>query len=471
MASVEDQNSYQLQTEGESSMGKMTGRQAIKIAALSTVVVSLCSQLLASDKYPHATLAEAFKEAHFDPHDQGSMFFVVAADPHVGRKNVPEFPPQIINELNAMKAPPKFLLVNGDLIESASRYFGNIPGKAQKKKAIAEFTTIKQNLSVLNPEIAQKFTLGNHDTYPYEKDGELFRTVFKDQKVYESFDMEGVHFICLNGAQSGDIDEKQLAWLVADVAKQPKDKTIISFVHQPALGALVNERGIGQAIKKAFAKHEGKLWLVAGHNHANTVRVFTLPKTKIVQASMCTCNNLIWGGHEKPGYWIYCVKNGMLQTRIFRKLDGAYRIDAKPNLAKARKISTAFDSTENIVQKIMVGADRNYLISHKAKDVVTWWAYTKELVYKFPLTGFEKKPTKLAVLGLLYHHLKDKRTAKIFLSADGENWTQMDLPKPKDAVYLFELPAEVVGAENVHLKLEGPGFGGGVMVGGFALCL
>jgi hypothetical protein len=452
-------------------MGLITCKIFAKAVAFSMAAYLLGSPLLASVRYPLATLEDAFKEAGFNPRDKGSMFFVVAADPHVGRKNVPEFPPQVIKEINEMKVAPRFFLVNGDLIESASRCFGNIPSQSQKKKAIAEYETIKQNLSVLKPEIALKFTLGNHDTYPYEKDGGLFRTVFNDHKAYESFDMNGVHFVLLNGAQSGDIDETQLDWLVADVAKQPKDKTIISFVHQPALGSLVNERGISQAVKKAFANHEGRLWLVAGHNHANTIKVFALPKTKIVQASVCTCNGLIWGGREKPGYWIYCVKDGRLQARIFRKLDAAYRLDAEPNLARARKIREAFDSTQNVVRKIMVGADRKYLVRHKAQDVVTWWAYTSELVYKFPLAGLGTKPTKVAVLASLYHQVNDKRRATVSFSADGINWTQMDLPKPKDAVYLFDLPADVLAAENVYLKLQGPGYGGGVTVGGFALCL
>jgi len=256
------------------------------------------------------------------------------------------------------------------------------------------------------------------------------------------------------------------------MAGLPKPQIVIAFVHQPSLGSVVNERGIPQAVRLAAARHEGEMWLVCGHSHANRTTAYQLPKTTIVQASITTCNGKIWGGSEKPGYWIYCIGGGRLRGRIYRRLGKGYRIDSPPNRSKARPIPEPFAGINQILWQVMVGhGDREYLVSQKAADVVTWWGYTKELVYGFPLAQISPAPPHLAILANLYQGSPTPaKRAAVFISPDLTGWQEMPLAEPRGGATLFALPPTVLQADKLYVKISGPGYGGGVAVAGFALC-
>ncbi len=420
----------------------------------------------ADAKYLFATLDEAFKSAGYDPNGQSAATFAVCADLHVG-KELNGLEPTLLKELNEMKPAPKFLVIAGDMITNASHSFGNVPNAAQKEKAVTEFQMLKESLKDLSPSIAVKMALGNHDTYPYEKDGALFRSVFTDHPVYGSFTEGGVHFMLLNGGQSGDIDAAQMEWMLKDLAAIPVDQAIVAFVHQPAVGRVVSERGIGLAVKKAFADRTGELWLIGGHGHGNSTSVFQLPKTKLAQVMVTTCNPKVWGDSEHPGYWIYGVDKGHVAVRVFRKLGVGYRVEPPPNSAKAAPIPEPFEKLDGILWKVMVGdGDKPYRVTCKAADVVTWWGYAKELVYRFPLAELKVNPARLAILAELGK--KDKKDcSEVSISSDGKSWDPLDLPEPVNSVYLFSLP-EKFRSGDLHLRIIGKGEG--AVVAGFALC-
>lgn len=423
------------------------------------------STLCAAVEYPYKTLDAAFKAAKFDPNGKDSGYFVATADSHTGIGEE-GFPSAVINEINAMKPRPRFLVVNGDLITNASHSFGNVPNAKQKEKAIREFKLFKESLRSL--KIPFKLTLGNHDTYPYEKDGELFRKVFTDSKVYDSFDEANVHFILLNGAQSGDIDKKQEKWLNEDIAGVAPDKTIIIFVHQPAIGKIANERGIALTLEKVLKSHKGKIWVIGGHDHRNDIKTFKMKDTKLVQAVITTCNAKTWGS-ESPGYWIYCLKNGQVCDRIYRKLGEGFRIDKKPDYSKAKPIPKPFEKLKNRTWTLMVGdGDRKYLVKGKGGDVVTWWAYIKELIYKLPLGEKGENASQLAILGYL-GKLGGKDENEVFFSSDGVDWEQIKIEKPQNNAYIFNIPDKLRrSGKELYIRIIGKNHS--CIVAGFAFC-
>jgi hypothetical protein len=431
-------------------------------------IIFLCIAMLGvicgAAKYPYKTLEEAFKAAKFDPDAKDSGYFIAASDSHSGIGDE-GFPKVIVNEINAMKPEPLFLIVNGDLITNASHGFGNVPDSKQKEKAIKEFKLFKESVSSL--KIPVKLTLGNHDTYPYEKDGELFRTVFVGAKVYDSFDEKGVHFILLNGAQSGDIDKDQEQWLEKDIAKIPPDKTIIIFVHQPAIGKVANERGIALTLERVLSNHRGRIWVIGGHEHCNHVATFKMKNTLLVQATITTCNAKAFG-RERPGYWIYCLKNGQVCDRIFRKLGEGFRIDKKPNFAKAKPIPKPFGKLQDINWTMMIGeGDRKYLVKGRGGDVVTWWAYIKELIYKLPLKEHGGNPSNIAILGYL-GKLGIKDENQVEFSSNGREWKRVKINPPENNVYLFKIPDEFKGKNDLYVRVIGKNHS--CIVAGFAFC-
>ncbi len=222
-------------------------------AALGGLGVGAATGLEGS-AYPFATLAEALASTGFKPDAADSFSVVWAADIHYGVGTPETILPPLLAEVNAMKPLLAFFGIAGDLILIASTSFGQVPGDKQKKKAIEEFELFQQGLKGLDEKIPVKMTLGNHDTFPGEGEPALFHSVFPDVPVDHSFEVKGVPFIFLNGGSCGLIDERQRKWLREQVRLLHKPgATLVTVVHQPALGSVTKERGIPAAVRSAFA--------------------------------------------------------------------------------------------------------------------------------------------------------------------------------------------------------------------------
>ncbi|MBT3377439.1 MAG: hypothetical protein HN742_34450 [Lentisphaerae bacterium] len=425
----------------------------------------------AEPTYPHQDARAAAAEFGFDATAPGCAWFMACTDSHVAFPKSPEFPRYVIDDANAMSPSPAFLAITGDMICSASLSFGHRPNAAQKKTAIKEFEALRDGLQQLKPGIPVRFAPGNHDTYPGEVDLALLRSVFPEAKPYSTEVLAGVHLFFLNGASSGDLDEKQQEWLGGKAGQLLPEAQAILFVHQPALGSVVNERGIGAAVSRAFADHRGLMWLLAGHVHSNRDSVFQLANTTIVQTSMATCSPHYWGGSQKPGYWIYCLDNGVVKGRIYRRHPHGYRTMALPDRSRPRPIPVPFSGLTPVIRTIFVGqGDREFLRTARAADVTTWWGYIKDLSYAFPSTLFETPPARLAVLASLSHNHKDpKRQGHLFLSPDGETWQEVSLSSPSKGSYVISLPADIQAADAIHVRITGSGNLGGFAFLGKAL--
>lgn len=401
-------------------------------------------------KYPYKTLSEAFSALEFDPKKKGNSFFVVTADVHYGSPGDGMI--ATVESVNRMSPKPAFLCVDGDLIVHASTHFGVVPDENDRQKAINEFQQFKADADKLDKQVSLKLTLGNHDTHPKEIDPVLFWEVFPEFPAYHSMDLEGVHLIFLNGHSTGYIDTVQMQWLENDVNTISKNQEVIIFVHQPSMARRVRERGIPAAILKAFKNHNGKIWLIGGHEHKNSQDIFQLKNTKLVQHGI-TCGTIgIWGGVEKPGYWIYCLNDGEVVGRVFKQRTDGYRLEPSPELTKARAVSIPFDNCDNIIWKVMVGeGDRKYLIESNAEDCLNYWAYVKSVTYKFPLIETNNTATKIAVLA---EHKKGnvEMPSQYFVSVDMQNWQEIRLVEFKVDLLVLSIPHSFQKAESIYFK-------------------
>jgi predicted MPP superfamily phosphohydrolase len=420
-----------------------------------------------NDQYPYRSLSEAFQYLKFDPAQDGSTFFVVTADVHYGSAGDGML--ATIREVNKMDPLPAFFCVNGDLILSGSLYFGNIPDEKQRDKANQEFKAFKAVADQLHPDIPLKLTLGNHDTSPKEVDPLMFWKVYPGYPPYQSFDIGNIHFTLLNGHSTGYIDHTQLEWLKADVKKIPGNQTVVILVHQPSMSHRVRERGIPAAVAEAFDGHKGNLWLIGGHEHHNLQMVFQLENTKLIEHHI-TCGTMnIWGGPEKPGYWIYCLRHGQVVGRIFRQRFKGYRHQILPDLTQAEQVPMPFDHLKNIAWKLMVGdGDRDFLIHAQAGDCLNYWAYVKDLIYRFPLSETGNKCNFLAML-VAYDAQNIQKPGQYFISADQKDWMELTIYNNDNALYdvlMFSIPERYRTLKNIYFRFEP---GGEAMVGGFAL--
>lgn len=411
-----------------------------------------CLTAAAEPEYAFATLGEAFQGAGFDADAPGTATFVLTADSHYDakEKRLAVIRP-VIDEINAMAVAPAFFAIVGDLIVNGSTSFGQAPGEAQKETARDEFRALQKDLESLRPEVKTHLVLGNHDTYPYERGAELFRSVFAEREPYGSLDVAGLHVVTLNGGHSGVIGPEQSRWLARDVAGRGGEGEVVLLVHQPALGSVVNERGIAPAVRQAFSGHRGPVRLVGGHAHRNSSVVFRLPNTTIVQHTITTCNGEVWGS-EKPGYWVYCVRDGRVVARIFRRLGQGCRVDPEPDLNRAREMRVPFQDRDDLPWRLLIGEDddRKYLVTGQGGDCETYWFYVRTLVYRLPLTECGFDAATFAVLASLG---SGDKLAKVEVSPDGEAWEQLTIPAARESVYTFSIPESCRQARDLQVKI------------------
>jgi len=157
---------------------------------------------------------------------EDDFYFVQLSDPHWGFMGPAVNPdprgtlPKAIAAVNALPVQPDFIMFTGDLTHTTE-------DPAERRKRMREFREVAATLNVKNVH----YMPGEHDASLDR--GEAFREFWGD--THYAFDHKGVHFIVVDNVSdpAARIGDAQLAWLAADLAKQPKDARIVVFTHRP----------------------------------------------------------------------------------------------------------------------------------------------------------------------------------------------------------------------------------------------
>lgn len=153
------------------------------------------------------------------------FYFVQLSDTHWGYAG-PANPDaavtlrKAVTSVNALDVAPDFVFFTGDLTHTTD-------DPAERRRRLAEFKSIIADLKVKNV----RFIPGEHDASLDR--GAAFKEHFGD--TYYSFDHKGVHFIALDNVSDpgARIDDEQLAWLKADLARQDRQAPIVVLTHRP----------------------------------------------------------------------------------------------------------------------------------------------------------------------------------------------------------------------------------------------
>jgi 3',5'-cyclic AMP phosphodiesterase CpdA len=206
------------------------------------------------------TLAE---EAH--PADAGDFTFAQISDSHIGFSKAPNTDVtatlrEAIAKLNALPAPPAFVLHTGDLSHLSKP---------------EEFDIVAESLKSARTE--QVFYVpGEHDVAA--DNGKLYLERYGQDTMGEgwrSFDYQGVHFVGLVNVLNlqagglGNLGAAQLEWLKKDLAGLSASTPIVVYAHIP-LWAVYPKWGWGtddseQAL--ALLKRFGSVTVLNGHIH------------------------------------------------------------------------------------------------------------------------------------------------------------------------------------------------------------
>jgi 3',5'-cyclic-AMP phosphodiesterase len=204
--------------------------------------------------------------------EKGSFSFVQISDSHIGfskegiNTDVAGTLKAAIARINALPAPPDFVLHTGDLTHLA---------------AADEFDTLDQLLkSVKTQQIF--FVPGEHDVTG--DNGRLYMERFGKKTLgsgWHSFDHKGVHFVGLvnvvdirqNGL--GALGTDQLGWLADDLRSRPSETPVVVFAHIP-LWQVYPPWGWGTddgAQALTLLKRFGSVTVLNGHIHQTMKKV------------------------------------------------------------------------------------------------------------------------------------------------------------------------------------------------------
>jgi 3',5'-cyclic-AMP phosphodiesterase len=194
---------------------------------------------------------------------KGGLQFVQISDSHIGfdkpaNADVNATLQVAIDKINALPAPPDFIIHTGDLSHSSKP---------------AEFDTLDQLLKGAKPKQVF-FVPGEHDTST--DDGKQYMARYgKNAKGtgWYSFNHKDVHFVGLSNVMvlegMGKLGPAQLDWLAADLKAQPASRPVVVFAHIP-LWSVYPDWGWGtedgeQAL--GYLKRFGSVTVLNGHIH------------------------------------------------------------------------------------------------------------------------------------------------------------------------------------------------------------
>ena len=156
---------------------------------------------------------------------QDDFFFVQLSDTHWGFEGPPNPDAKgtlkkAVAAVNALERQPDFIMFTGDLTHTTDN-------PVERRKRLAEFKDIVAELKVKTVRVMP----GEHEASL--DNGKAFQEFFGP--THYTFEHKGVHFIVLDNVSDprASIGDEQLAWLAADLQKQPAEAPIVVFTHRP----------------------------------------------------------------------------------------------------------------------------------------------------------------------------------------------------------------------------------------------
>lgn len=225
------------------------GRYTLPRAGHGVVFVSMPDGYTAVGRFWHAVSAAPPGRVDFAVASQpapASFTFIHASDTHVSAGTIGR-----LQQLRAIVEArrPDFVLITGDLVRDALR--------VGEEEARGYFDLYTQEISRFPVPVWN--VPGNHENFGIERHlslvspaHPLYAKGMYRQRLgpnYYSFTYGGVHFAGLDTADIADlwyyghVDEAQLAWLAADLARLPPGTPVVTFNHIPFVTALEGVNG------------------------------------------------------------------------------------------------------------------------------------------------------------------------------------------------------------------------------------
>lgn len=428
----------------------------------------------------------AFDQVGFDPSAPGCATFVVIGDPHVpwhekvAGRTVGDGTRHLEDRIaawNAMVPRPSAVLAMGDQVSTVSTYMGDrtsIREPARQAQAAADIRLVKSLFDRL--EVPFYHTVGNHDCYPGEVNAAFYASHYEGWKPYERFEMGGATFINLCGGHDGSIEPGQRAWLAAEAASIPKDRTVFLMAHYPNVGVgRVDGYDIGVVIRTFFSGRSAETWLLAGHNHRDDIRRFSLPGG----------GRLYVATHDREpfAYYVYGLRNGRLVARVrvpFDRETGQVQQTVEQGamgdaVQDGGPLLLPFEQEgKNLLWRQFLGQagdERSRVFVEESQpDAGSYFFYVGTVICRLPLKE-ARGATRFGIYGQMVGHRTTHAAETLAVSPDGKAWTMIENPWRNylNTCYSVAIPDALRGGDALYVRIGGFGFGCDSSLAGFAL--
>ncbi len=389
------------------------------------------------------TVEEAFASFGFAPNVSGNAFFAAIGDPHI-TENHPERTEllyQIVNEIKAMKTPPAFCVLLGDLITNGNACFASV--SKNHKMAYSEIEDLKKFLEDFKP-IKTELVFGNHDTIsPDDFENIIYKRDMPEVETYKAFDFGKIRCLILNGYHSADLGEKQTEWLQKEI-KKAKGKKLIIFIHQP-IGSTSTEFMASAQLREALADRKEDTKIICGHIHINRFETLELSDGRLIPQFALEAPRK----NKAPVYWLFCSRNDNVDRAIFRDKNGKFVVYDFDSRRKAwllpfenMGVKKAFTLNSKEYSEIKV---KGWFNSAKCGS---FYFYLKELEFNLDLSAV-KEYSQLILLAARWNGKKAE--PKFYAWVDGQEKIKLT-PTSKTSSYIFfDLPESLRNQKSLNI--------------------
>jgi len=288
---------------------------------------------------------------------------------------------------------PDFILTVGDMIEGPAESYDII------KKRWDEYFEI-----VNKTDIPIFYTPGNNDIFDSISYDYYSKNV---SKPYYSLDTLGIHLICLDNSRissSSKMDNEQTEFLVKDLKKQAKNKSIIVIMHKPFWKESVS-KGKEDELHNIF-KEYGVDLVLSGHYH----EYFTGEYDGVKYVSVGSSGGAAWADYaenmefhytfitfDKNGMHIAPIRKGsVLQTDFVTDKENDIINSMINSSLKMEKIF--YDDQKKKINTDILSLKLNNITESQVKDTLFWesdnnWEISPNKIYVNLLPKEEKTYT------------------------------------------------------------------------------
>ena len=404
------------------------------------------------------TLEEAYSAAGFDPGHPGNAVVVFFSDPHMNLWEdvlpvTTNLDPRLVSIVNRMDPPPHKIIVAGDTSTTLSPVPGWIPRPWSMTMGTNEMAywleAIRAITNVAPDDII--WIPGNHDQLAFEEEAETYRRMYPMMPVRQKLDLAGVRFLLINCGNYGGRNPAQMEWLRSQLAQTPWEQPVVVVNHVPPFHFSPWYRGTALELRELFADRPARWWILGGHYHARSQRVYQIGLSTVASFVVGTSNpKNTNGASDDTGFAVLCLSNGIHAVLYYSYNRGRFELVPPPDWENPLPFFAAFEEVPGLLwRRLKAPGNPPEVEEFTGHDSIEWYAYTRELRLRLPLGLHAGQATHFLLLMLL-----PSADVRLEFEVAPGRWMRQPFQRWTNFVYAIPIPEELRSRDTLRVRYE-----------------